>query len=68
LQKNLFRAKVSDILVFGGTHTLCVKLEGADLSVDVELLNCAMRDLGYSIGDDLQVCLRKRSLWTIPLN
>ena len=68
LQDNLFRASVADILVFGGTHTLCVKLEGAGLSVDVELPNCAMRDLGYSIGDDLQVCLRKRSLWTIPLN
>jgi len=27
-----------------------------------------MRDLGYAIGDALQVCLRKRSLWTIPLD
>ena len=68
LQENLFNATVSDILVFGGTQTLCVKLNGSETTVDVELPNCAMRDLGYSIGDTLQVCLRKRSLWTIPLN
>jgi ABC-type Fe3+/spermidine/putrescine transport system ATPase subunit len=68
LQDNLFHATVEDILVFGGTHTLCVKLSGSNITVDVELPNCAMRDLGYAIGDDLQVCLRKRSLWTIPMS
>ncbi len=66
LQANLFEAAVSDILAFGGTHTLCVKLNGSDVTVDVELPNCAMRDLGYAIGDTLRVCLRKRSLWTLP--
>lgn len=68
LQDNLFHATVKDILVFGGTHTLCVKLSDSNITVDVELPNCAMRDLGYDIGDDLQVCLRKRSLWTIPMS
>ena len=66
LQENLFSATVADILVFGGTHTLTVKLNGCEAMVDVELPNCAMRDLGYAIGDTLQVCLRKRSLWSIP--
>lgn len=68
LQDNLFHAMVTDLLVFGGTHTLSVKLNDCEASIDVELPNCAMRDLGYSIGDTLQVCLRKRSLWTIPLD
>ena len=68
LQENLFHAKVVDILAFGGTHTLCVKLQKSEVTIDVELPNCAMRDLGYTIGNDLQICLRKRSLWTIPLN
>lgn len=68
LQDNLFHATVDDILVFGGTHTLCVRLKESGVTVDVELPNCAMRDLGYAVGDDLQVCLRKRSLWTIPLD
>jgi len=67
LQDNLFHATVSDILVFGGTHTLCAKLDSSNITVDVELPNCAMRDLGYTVGDALQLCLRKRSLWTIPL-
>ncbi len=67
LQDNLFHATVDDILVFGGTHTLCVRLQDSGITVDVELPNCAMRDLGYAVGDALRVCLRKRSLWTIPL-
>ena len=67
LRDNLFKATVDDILVFGGTQTLCVRLSGSNITVDVDLPNCAMRDLGYAIGDELQVSLRKRSLWTIPM-
>jgi len=67
LQDNLFQGTVSDILVFGGTHTLSVRLKNSKVNIDVELPNCAMRDLGYRVGDVLQVCLRKRSLWMIPL-
>lgn len=67
LRDNLFKAIVDDILVFGGTQTLCVRLNGSNITVDVDLPNCAMRDLGYTIGDELQISLRKRSLWTIPL-
>lgn len=65
LQDNLFEATVGDALVFGGTHTLCVTLGGSNVAVDVELPNCAMRDLGYVVGDTLHICLRKSSLWTI---
>lgn len=67
LQDNLYQGVVADILAFGGTHTLSVHLQDCGVTVDVELPNCAMRDLGYVIGDSLKVCLRKRSLWTIPL-
>lgn len=67
LQDNLFHARVEDILGFGGTHTLCLRLKNSHVGVDVELPNCAMRDLGYAIGDHLQICLRKRSLWALPL-
>ena len=68
LQENLFHATIVDVLIFGGTQTLCVRINGTDVTVNAELPNCAMRDLGYAIGDALQVCLRKRSLWTIPLD
>jgi ABC-type Fe3+/spermidine/putrescine transport system ATPase subunit len=68
LQENLFHATIVDILIFGGTQTLCVRINDSGVTVNAELPNCAMRDLGYAIGDALQVCLRKRSLWTIPLD
>jgi len=65
LQQNLFDGIVMDILAFGGTHTLIVEVANTGTCVDIELPNCAMRDLGYTIGDELQICLRRHSLWTI---
>lgn len=67
LQENLFAARVVDILGFGGSHTLHVATEAGGLKIDVELPNCAFRDLGFAIGDPLQIALRRRSLWTLPL-
>ena len=68
LQDNLFAARVVDILGFGGTHTLTVAIADSGVHLDVELPNCAFRDLGYAVGDPLRVALRRRSLWTLPIN
>jgi ABC-type Fe3+/spermidine/putrescine transport system ATPase subunit len=68
LQENLFDARVVDILGFGGTHTLTVAITGSGLHLDVELPNCAFRDLGYAVGDPLRIALRRRSLWTLPIH
>jgi ABC-type Fe3+/spermidine/putrescine transport system ATPase subunit len=68
LQENLFDARIVDILGFGGTHTLTVVIAGSGVPLDVELPNCAFRDRGYAIGDHLQIALRRRSLWSLPLN
>jgi ABC-type Fe3+/spermidine/putrescine transport system ATPase subunit len=65
LQDNLFHGTARDMLAFGGTHTLIVEIADSGINVDVELPNCAMRDLGYAIGDKLQICLRQRSIWII---
>lgn len=67
LRENLLAAQIVDILGFGGTHTLTVAVDGCQLQLNVELPNCAFRDLGYQIGDRLQLALRRRSLWCLPL-
>jgi len=68
LQDNLFHGTLSDILAFGGTHTLTVEIDDSSVIINVELPNCAMRDFGFEIGDSLQICLRQRSLWTIRMD
>ncbi len=68
LQDNLFAARVVDILGFGGTHTLTVAIVDSGVHLNVELPNCAFRDLGYAVGDPLRIALRRRSLWTLPIN
>ncbi len=68
LKDNLFHGTLKDILAFGGTHTLTVGIDNSEVNINVELPNCAMRDFGFSIGDQLQICLRQRSLWTIRMD
>jgi ABC-type Fe3+/spermidine/putrescine transport system ATPase subunit len=68
LQDNLFHGTLKDILAFGGTHTLTVRIDNSGVNIDIELPNCAMRDFGFTIGDKLQICLRQRSLWTIKID
>lgn len=68
LQENLFDARIVDILGFGGSHTLTVAIAASGERLNVELPNCAFRDLGYAVGDRLQIALRRRSLWTLPLH
>lgn len=66
LRENLFSARIVDILGFGGSHTLTVTVADSGVDLDVELPNCAFRDLGYAIGEPLQIALRRRSLWVLP--
>lgn len=68
LQDNLFHGTLKDILAFGGTHTLTVEIANSGININVELPNCAMRDFGFVIGDEMQICLRQRSLWSIRMN
>jgi ABC-type Fe3+/spermidine/putrescine transport system ATPase subunit len=68
LRENLFDAQIVDILGFGGTHTLTVAIADSRACLDVALPNCAFRDLGYSVGDDVQISLRRRSLWMLPMS
>lgn len=66
LRENLFDGRVVDILGFGGNHILTVEIEDGVL-LNAELPNCAFRDLGYTVGDFIQVALRRRGLWVLPI-
>lgn len=68
LQDNLFHCVLEDILAFGGTHTLTVCIANSSVTINIELPNCAMRDFGFKIGDELQISLRQRSLWSIKMD
>ena len=66
LQDNLFDGSIVDILGFGGYHTLILKLVGYMVQIELDLPNCAFRDLGLDIGDRAQVSLRARCIWILP--
>ncbi len=66
LRHNLFAGCIVDILGFGGYHTLVVQLADHPLTVELDLPNCAFRDLSLSTGDAVQISLRPGSLWLLP--
>lgn len=66
LRENLFDCTVVDIYSKGGTHAVFVQPRNSEQIIEMEIPNCAFRDLGIQNGDSLQVCLKKKSLWVLP--
>lgn len=66
LLENLFDGTIIDIFGFGGFHTLVLQLHGYQVDIELDLPNCAFRDLGLNIGHQVQVSLRTHCLWILP--
>lgn len=66
LLENLFDGTIIDIFGFGGFHTLVLQLHGYQVNIELDLPNCAFRDLALGIGQQVQVSLRTHCLWILP--
>lgn len=66
LMENRFMATVNDIYLKGGSHAVLTRLENHPIDIEVEIPNCAFRDMAVSTGDRLDLCLRSQSLWLLP--
>lgn len=65
LQVNRFQGKVFQIFRKGGYHTILVCLKESALELELEIPNCAFRDLDIEPGSDLDLCLKKNAIWVI---
>lgn len=66
LKINRFDAVVTDVCQKGGQHAVFVKLDKNDLELELEIPNCAFRDLHIKSGEHLDICLKKPAIWVIP--
>lgn len=66
LQINRFDAVVTDVCQKGGQHAVFVKLDENALELELEIPNCAFRDLHIKSGERLDICLKKPAIWVIP--
>jgi hypothetical protein len=66
LRENLFDCTVVDIFGKGGSHALFVQPRDSDQVIEMEIPNCAFRDLAIEKGASMLVCLKKKSLWILP--
>ena len=65
LQINRFQGRVVQIFRKGGYHTILVRIRGRTLELELEIPNCAFRDLDIENGSDLDLCLKKNAIWVI---
>jgi ABC-type Fe3+/spermidine/putrescine transport system ATPase subunit len=66
LRENLFDCTVVDIYGKGGSHAVFVQPRESEQVIEMEIPNCAFRDLAIDRGASLLVCLKKKSLWVLP--
>ena len=66
LQDNRFNATVNDIYLKGGSHAVLTRLIDYPVDIEVEIPNCAFRDMAINCGDQLDLCLKMQSLWLLP--
>ena len=66
LQDNRFLSTVTDIYLKGGTHAVLTRLNDYPVDIEVEIPNCAFRDMNINCGDQLDLCLKMQSLWLLP--
>lgn len=66
LQINRFDAVVTDVCQKGGQHAVFVHLDEYALELELEIPNCAFRDLNIKSGERLDICLKKPAIWVIP--
>lgn len=66
LQDNRFMATVNDIYLKGGSHAVLTRLIDFPVDIEVEIPNCAFRDMAINCGDQLDLCLKMQSLWLLP--
>ena len=66
LQANRFMATVNDIYLKGGSHAVLTRLNDYSVDIEVEIPNCAFRDMAINCGDQLDLCLKMQSLWLLP--
>lgn len=66
LEENRFMATVNDIYLKGGSHAVLTRLEDYPIDIEVEIPNCAFRDMAVCTGDRLDLCLKTQSLWLLP--
>jgi len=66
VQHNLFRGIVKRIYEKGASHILMVNAE--KFSIEIEIPNCAFRDLHIGTENEITFSMKKRAVWYIKKN
>jgi ABC-type Fe3+/spermidine/putrescine transport system ATPase subunit len=66
VQANLMEGTVVTIMKKGGSHLIFIKVPDIQEPLEIDIPNCAYRDLELAEGHKVHISLKKKSVWTIP--
>ncbi|GFN22951.1 ABC transporter ATP-binding protein [Thermanaeromonas sp. C210] len=66
VQANVFPARISSLFDGYGSYLVFLTLDGSGETVELEIPSYVFRDMGLAAGAEVQVSLKKDSLWVLP--
>jgi ABC-type sugar transport system ATPase subunit len=66
VQANLMQGTIETIMRKGGSHLILIKVPDIQDPLEIDIPNCAYRDLELAEGHKVHISLKKKSIWTIP--
>jgi ABC-type Fe3+/spermidine/putrescine transport system ATPase subunit len=66
VQANILEGHIETILKKGGSHIILIKVPEIYQLLEIDMPNCAFRELDLTEGKQIQVSLKRKSIWTIP--
>lgn len=66
VQANILEGHIETILKKGGSHIILIKVPEIYQLIEIDMPNCAFRELDLTEGKQIQVSLKRKSIWTIP--
>jgi hypothetical protein len=66
VQANILEGHIETILKKGGSHIILIKVPEIYQLLEIDMPNCAFRELDLIEGKQIQVSLKRKSIWTIP--
>lgn len=65
VKDNLFDGNVVDHFEKGSSHILLLEMDCLDETVEIEIPNCAFRDMAIKINDNVKVSMKKSVIWVL---
>lgn len=66
VKHNILDGEVVQIFEKGGSHIVIFMAHGLNEPIELDVPNCAYRDMKIQVGSNIRVALKKSAIWVLP--